>query len=222
MANIDSLLKKIKEAVYGRDVRDSIHDSIKAINEEVLNYNDYVTTKANAAAQSESNAKSYMNNANSYMNTTKGYMDNSLSYMNNANNAKNAAAQSEAKAKTSETNAKASETNVSTMETNLNTKLVDAKNYIDGQASSYTQYVDDLKADSDEKIAELDNREEDYNNAINERIDNISTLIDDANKRLTNTVFSVDFTSGELVYEDTGNYNFSIDTVTGNLEYGVA
>ena len=35
MASIDSYLTAIKEAVYGEEVRDSIHDAIKAINDEV-------------------------------------------------------------------------------------------------------------------------------------------------------------------------------------------
>ena len=40
MANIQSNLNKIKNAVLGVDVRDSIHDGIKAINEEVENTTD--------------------------------------------------------------------------------------------------------------------------------------------------------------------------------------
>ena len=40
MANIQSNLNKIKNAVLGIDVRDSIHDGIKAINEEVENTTD--------------------------------------------------------------------------------------------------------------------------------------------------------------------------------------
>ena len=35
MANIAEFLRKIKEARYGKDVRSSIHDGIKAINDEV-------------------------------------------------------------------------------------------------------------------------------------------------------------------------------------------
>ena len=36
MANIAQFLTAIKEAVYGEDVRDSIHDAIQAINDEVV------------------------------------------------------------------------------------------------------------------------------------------------------------------------------------------
>ena len=39
MANISEFLQKIKEARYGRDVRSSIHDGIKAINEEMEGVN---------------------------------------------------------------------------------------------------------------------------------------------------------------------------------------
>ena len=35
MANIDTELNAIKTAIYGKDVRDSIHDAIEKINEEV-------------------------------------------------------------------------------------------------------------------------------------------------------------------------------------------
>lgn len=55
MANISEFLQKIKEARYGRDVRSSIHDGIKAINEEVeantLASNEAVES-ANSAAES--------------------------------------------------------------------------------------------------------------------------------------------------------------------------
>ena len=37
MANIDTYLAKIREAVYGEEVRGSIHDAIQAINNEVVN-----------------------------------------------------------------------------------------------------------------------------------------------------------------------------------------
>ena len=37
MANISELLKKIKSARYGRDVRDSIHDAIQAMNTDIKN-----------------------------------------------------------------------------------------------------------------------------------------------------------------------------------------
>ena len=35
VANITNYLNKIKSAVYGKDVRSSIHDGIKSINNEV-------------------------------------------------------------------------------------------------------------------------------------------------------------------------------------------
>ena len=35
MANIDTLLTIIKTAVYGKDMRSAIHDSIKAVNDDV-------------------------------------------------------------------------------------------------------------------------------------------------------------------------------------------
>lgn len=42
MANIQTYLNKIKNAIYGRDVRDSIHDAIDAINTESENTKDII------------------------------------------------------------------------------------------------------------------------------------------------------------------------------------
>ncbi|HBV83432.1 MAG TPA: hypothetical protein DEB74_11720 [Lachnospiraceae bacterium] len=50
MANISGFLSNILKAMYGEDVRDAIHDSINTINEEVIDYNAYVTQKANETA----------------------------------------------------------------------------------------------------------------------------------------------------------------------------
>jgi hypothetical protein len=50
MANISGFLSSILKAIYGEDVRNAIHDSIKTINEEVIDYNAYVTQKANETA----------------------------------------------------------------------------------------------------------------------------------------------------------------------------
>lgn len=66
MAIIADFLKKIKEATYGIDVRDSIHDSIKAINDEVeantLASNEAVQS-ASASAVSAANAEAAANKA---------------------------------------------------------------------------------------------------------------------------------------------------------------
>lgn len=38
MANIDSYLEQIRSAVYGEEVRGSIHDAISAINQDCHSY----------------------------------------------------------------------------------------------------------------------------------------------------------------------------------------
>ena len=43
MANIDTYLENIMQARYGRDVRQSIHDGIEAINEDAENAVDIAT-----------------------------------------------------------------------------------------------------------------------------------------------------------------------------------
>lgn len=69
MADIDKYLQAIMDARYGKDVRQSIHDGINAINNEVVDYGATASQKAaeaaasaRAAATSETNAKTYENN----------------------------------------------------------------------------------------------------------------------------------------------------------------
>ena len=72
MANIVNYLKNILEARFGRDVRQSIHDGIEAINNEVVNYNDYVTEKANEVAENIATAVDAKQAAEAASNTATG------------------------------------------------------------------------------------------------------------------------------------------------------
>lgn len=74
MSKIQQYLDKIKEAVFGEEVRGSIHDAIQAIDERVEVCEGYETR----VSQSETNAKTYAasaktseNNAMAYMNATQ-------------------------------------------------------------------------------------------------------------------------------------------------------
>lgn len=58
MADVNKYLADIKEAVYGEEVRSSIHDAIDVINKEVVDYNAVVTEKSEAAAESARSAES--------------------------------------------------------------------------------------------------------------------------------------------------------------------
>lgn len=76
MANIAEYLKKILSSRYGRDVRQSIHDGINAINNEVVDYGTTASKKAaeaaasaQAAKQSEINSKSSETSAGNCANT---------------------------------------------------------------------------------------------------------------------------------------------------------
>ena len=55
MANISTYLQKILSSVYGRDVRQSIHDGISAINDEVATYNAKEQSRVNAEKTREAN-----------------------------------------------------------------------------------------------------------------------------------------------------------------------
>ena len=74
MANIAEFLKKIAEARYGKDVRDSIHDGIEAINCEVETNTEASNNAVNAAkasATSATNAEAAANKAKSDVETVK-------------------------------------------------------------------------------------------------------------------------------------------------------
>ena len=109
MANIDSYLKQILTAIYGKDVRQSIHDSISAINNDVLNYNAYVSSALKNAQTSEANALSYKNEAANQAANALTYKNEASQQATNSANSATAASKSEAAAKISETNAKESE-----------------------------------------------------------------------------------------------------------------
>ena len=89
MADISSCLKKILEAIYGEEVRGSIHDALAAMNQESSNAMEFAATAKDSAAASAEKAKSEAETA-----------------MKKAAEALDSAG----KASTSETNAKASET----------------------------------------------------------------------------------------------------------------
>ena len=89
MASIATYLRLIKNAVYGEDVRDSIHDAISAINDENVNVldtaRDYRNTAQNAA-QAASSAAETATTANTAAQEAK---ETAVTSANQANNAKN-------------------------------------------------------------------------------------------------------------------------------------
>lgn len=75
MADVNKYLADIKEAVYGEEVRSSIHDAIDVINKEVVNYNAVVTEKSEAAAESAQSAESAVKSAVNAQNEAKAASD---------------------------------------------------------------------------------------------------------------------------------------------------
>ncbi len=63
MANIAEYLARIKSAIYGEEVRGSIHDSIQAINSEVIDYNKEYDQKISEASKFAANAENSATNA---------------------------------------------------------------------------------------------------------------------------------------------------------------
>jgi hypothetical protein len=58
MANVTTYLNKIKSAIYGKDVRQSIHDAISAINTQVETYSSAETSRVSAEKTRVSNENS--------------------------------------------------------------------------------------------------------------------------------------------------------------------
>ena len=57
MADISSFLKKILEAIYGEEVRGSIHDALAAMNKESSSAMEFAATAKDSAAASAEKAK---------------------------------------------------------------------------------------------------------------------------------------------------------------------
>lgn len=103
MASISTYLAKILSAIYGEEVRGSIHDAISAINDESETAMKYASDEKDSAAAYAAAAKTSQTAAASSASAAK-------TSETNAASSADAAAASAAAAKASEINAKASET----------------------------------------------------------------------------------------------------------------
>ena len=136
MADISSFLKKILEAIYGEEVRGSIHDALAAMNKESSSAMEFAATakdsaaaSAGKAAQSETNAKASETAAEGYADlavdaaeragtseeNAKASEQTALQQAREAEESKNAAALSEAEAKAAEERAKEVRNQVETL-----------------------------------------------------------------------------------------------------------
>lgn len=130
MANISTYLTQIMSAIYGEEVRSSIHDAISAINDEseqaasdASNAKDSAAASATAAASSASSAAASATSATA---------------------AKTAALAAQAAAETAQKAAAASELAASSSETNASTSEANAKKYAQAAQDSLDSVNDVL------------------------------------------------------------------------------
>jgi len=120
MSNIQGYLQNIMQAVYGKDVRQSIHDAIETIDSVADTAKDSATASAKIAETMADNAEKYADEAQMCVVAA-------AKSETNAKASENAAKASETAAKTSETNAKASETAAAKSATAAATSETNAK-----------------------------------------------------------------------------------------------
>ncbi len=106
MANISTYLQKIMTAVYGEEVRGSIHDALAAMNTESSNAMEFAATAKDSAKASADTAKGHADTATKKAGEALSSAD---------------------RAKASETSAKASELNAISKATEATTAAVEAK-----------------------------------------------------------------------------------------------
>lgn len=136
MANIQPQIDDIRNARYGRDVRESIATGLEAMNTEssdaysaAITAQTSATASAQQASQSATNASNYANSASQSATNAQNASQGVQTALTQAQQASALAKASETAAKTSETNAKASETASKTSETNAKTSETNALAY---------------------------------------------------------------------------------------------
>lgn len=117
MANITSYLNAILSAVYGEEVRGSIHDAIAAMNTESSNAMQYASTAKDSAQASAASAQSSASTATQKANAASASAQSAKTSETNAKTSETGAANSASAAAASATAAKASETAAANSET---------------------------------------------------------------------------------------------------------
>ena len=106
MADISRDLQAILDAIYGEEVRGSIHDAIAAMNQESSNAMQYASTAKDSAQASAASAASYATTAGTKANEAAAKANAAQTSANNAAASERAAAASEENAAASELRAK--------------------------------------------------------------------------------------------------------------------
>lgn len=194
MANIDQYLQAIMQAIYGRDVRQSIHDAIAAINTQEEGHTTEIQgyiQDAEAWAKGTKNGTAVAADDPTYHNNSKYYSEQASS---SATTSSNKAGDAAASAISADTSAETSE--------------AWAKGTKDGSpiGSSDPAY---------------DNNAKYYAGQAQSKANEAASTLATMQSLIGDTTFSVNFSTGNLEYTSP-SYTFNINTTTGNLEWEVA
>lgn len=187
MSKIGEYLNKIKTAVYGREVRDAIHDSIKecyadvtsgaTLANEASDKANAATEKANTAASNADMATASANSAANLANTAASNADNKAALADkatadanaatkSANAAASSAADKAAFADTAATGATAAMNSANEAASNANGKATLADKAT-ANANAATESANAAASNADDKAALADKATTDANNAAN-------------------------------------------------------
>lgn len=126
MANIATYLQKILDAVYGEEVRGSIHDALAAMNVESSNAMEYAATAKDSAKASAAEAKKHETAAGKKADEAASSAGASKTSETNAKASEATAIQKAAEAATAAAGAKASETDAANSAATATQKALDA------------------------------------------------------------------------------------------------
>lgn len=180
MSKISEYLNKIKTAIYGREVRDAIHDSIKecyadvtsgaTLANEASNKANAATEKANTAASNADIATASANSAASNADNKAALADKATADANaatkSANTAASSAADKAALADTAATGATAAMNSANEAASNANGKATLADKAT-ANANAATESANTAASNADDKAALADKATSDANNAAN-------------------------------------------------------
>ncbi len=136
MANISTYLQKILSAIYGEEVRGSIHDALAAMNVESSNAMQFASTAKDSAQKSAVTATQKATEASASANTAKTSERNTKVSETNAKNSETAAAQKAKEATDAAAAAKASEVAAAASEDTATQKAGEAADSKDAAALS--------------------------------------------------------------------------------------
>ena len=207
-------------------------DNEQAIADAADNAHAAATSAENAAA-SETNAGISATNAAASELAAKGSEDNAKDSENaakvsedNAKDSEIAAALSERNAASSETAARNAGLNAATSETNAATSASDSLNYARLSESWAVGKRNSVPVSSEDDTYE--NNSKFYATQAASSANTASGYADDARDikseiatMVGQVIFSVNFTTGNLMYTDDNPYGFQINRTTGNLEWEV-